>query len=47
LTSTVVQALARQRSSLVARLFSSTSSRSAAVAVTVERMPPPAAAISA
>jgi hypothetical protein len=47
LTSTVVQPLARQRSSRFASDFSSVSSRSAAVAATVERIPPPEAAMAA
>jgi len=45
-TSTVVQPLARQRSRRSAKFFSSAASRSAPVARTVVRMPPPAAAIS-
>jgi hypothetical protein len=47
LTSTVVQPFARQRSRRFASVFSSTSSLTAEVARTVERMPPPFAAIPA
>jgi hypothetical protein len=42
-----VQPFARQRSSRFASDFSSRSSRTASVARTVERMPPPFAVISA